>query len=343
MLLKGNSNLFNNNQKLKGAFGQLGSSILILGDGNLSFSAALARLFPNKWIVATVLEDEDEFYAKFCSSIYNLQFLYKRCPNVAVKFGVNAITIRSRAELTTTAYFTDIIMNFPHHGTKTNLKKSRILLKQMLRCASCVLMDEGVTRFHITFARNQSGLFPPDVINQTYFVNKQLPRHNDDSWKAIYVAAEVGLRVDMVGIFQPHLFPGYQCSGYLNRDQSFHVEDLSETLTFVKAYNFVPGIRLRIGSAKFMENANVLFRGFRFQVVCAMLFLFNRFFVSGYSKIFACVSYVSPSLQARHFHYLFAGPQELGYSRGDALQPDSRDCRLVYCGHQRSAGVANYA
>jgi hypothetical protein len=41
------------------------NNILVLGDGNLSFSLALSRLFPHKNIYATVFEEEGEWLEKY--------------------------------------------------------------------------------------------------------------------------------------------------------------------------------------------------------------------------------------------------------------------------------------
>lgn len=107
----------------------LGSNILILGDGNLTFSLSLSRIFPDKYIIATVYEEESEWRKKYAD--YNADVLDKikdECKNTKVVFKVDALDFEKVSKNTK---FTDIIFNFPHYGGKTNLRKCRLLLRKV--------------------------------------------------------------------------------------------------------------------------------------------------------------------------------------------------------------------
>lgn len=107
----------------------IGSSILILGDGNFSFSLALSNIFPDKYLTATVYEEENEWRKKYDGFDTNvLDKILNKCINTKVFFKVDALNLK---ELSKKTKFSDIIFNFPHHGGKTNLRESRILLRKV--------------------------------------------------------------------------------------------------------------------------------------------------------------------------------------------------------------------
>ncbi|KAH7729123.1 EF-1 guanine nucleotide exchange domain containing protein [Aphelenchoides avenae] len=168
---------------------RFGERVLVLGDGNLSFSLSLARLYPDTAIVATVLEGEEEFLRRYPSGHAHLQLLGVYAPRVTVQFGVDATCLPyAFAE----ASFTDIIMNFPHPGGKTNLRRSRALLTGI--CHSLHSVMPATARFHLSLAKGQSGLAYEDVLRCGAFT-ASVPLHAKDSWQAIYLAADADLVV----------------------------------------------------------------------------------------------------------------------------------------------------
>lgn len=224
---------------LTGTFANLGTFILILGDGNLTFSLALAQLFPKKKIIATVLESRDEFLSRYLSGADTLRRLNNLCQNIVVIFKIDATSYKDLLSIKRQFYnFSDIIMNFPHHGGKSNLKKSKILLENIFNCVSSNLMNVNETKFHISFAKGQSGVNFEDVLTKKIFLKKDLlPNHNADSWQAIYIGAKFALKIYCTDIFRPFNFFGYRCTGYLNQEQGFHNHNSAITLSFIKAYN----------------------------------------------------------------------------------------------------------
>lgn len=265
---------------MTGTFANLGSFVLVLGDGNLSFSLALARLFPKKNIVATVIESRDEFLTRYPSGAEILRHMNDLSYNIVVKFRVDATSHNDLTTLHQSTYFSDIIMNFPHHGGKTNLQKSKILLKKIFNCVSTCLMKTNNNRFHISFAKGQSGVNITDVLAKSNFLKKDfLPKHNADSWQAIYIGAKFALKVDFVDIFCANNFPGYQCTGYLNREQRFQNKELSITLSFVKAYDFNKAGVINLEKLILLEDGDKSICQSNFEVFYFFLILINFLFL----------------------------------------------------------------
>ncbi|PIO74713.1 hypothetical protein TELCIR_03266 [Teladorsagia circumcincta] len=125
-------------------------SLLILGDGNLSFSRAVAESETNLPITATVLDSEAEFLTRYGHD-RNIQRL-RECDNVQLLFGVDATALPSEWA----GKFHYIAMNFPHPGGKTNLRKSRLLASGIFRSVSSIMTDDS--EFHLVLAQGQAGV-----------------------------------------------------------------------------------------------------------------------------------------------------------------------------------------
>lgn len=71
-------------------------------------------------------------------------------------------------------------------------------------------MAEKVTRFHISFLKNYSGLSSSFIYNKMNFFQDELPIHEKETYNVIYLAADYGLKVENVDIFYSDSFPSYQ-------------------------------------------------------------------------------------------------------------------------------------
>uniref|UniRef100_A0A1I7UIQ9 DUF2431 domain-containing protein n=1 Tax=Caenorhabditis tropicalis TaxID=1561998 RepID=A0A1I7UIQ9_9PELO len=197
--------------------------VLILGDGNLSFSLAIAPSDPGTIYFATVFDSRDEFTRKYQAedTLESLEAL----TNVQLVFGVDATAL----PLHWKDLFDTIIMNFPHPGGKTNLRKSKILLAGIFRSLRYIMSDKAV--FLLSLAIGQSGI--EKVENP---LQKELPNHKKDSWQAIYLGAEEGFILDSVEIFDTDRFTSYKSSGYKETGKGFNNRE-GLTLAFRKCNN----------------------------------------------------------------------------------------------------------
>uniref|UniRef100_A0A158R4A3 DUF2431 domain-containing protein n=1 Tax=Syphacia muris TaxID=451379 RepID=A0A158R4A3_9BILA len=214
-----------------------GSRILIVGDGNLSFSFGLAQLLKMQQrldvkICASVLEDESTFFSRYPSGHYFYQQLVSGAfPFVEVMFSVDACEL----PLNWKSCFTSIIWNFPHPGGKSNLRKSRQLLKNALKSVYRIL-DDGV--FFVTLAKGQSGL-PYSVVRARNFIAyNNAPNHLMDSWQMTYIAAECGFLITDAVPFFVDQFPDYCGRGYKNTDRMFY-NDCEATTLSLKKYSCI--------------------------------------------------------------------------------------------------------
>lgn len=127
--------------------------VLILGDGNLSFSRAFAIKYPQCRITATVLEcTPEEHNLLYPSGAQIIEELSKMAPRVKLKFGVDATQLSKDFVYN----FKVIIMNFPHHCRKSNMNKSRDLLSRIFKSISQVMRER--CEFRLSLKSSQAGL-----------------------------------------------------------------------------------------------------------------------------------------------------------------------------------------
>ncbi|PIO59702.1 hypothetical protein TELCIR_18827 [Teladorsagia circumcincta] len=202
---------------------EVARSLLILGDGNLSFSRAVAESEPNLPVVATVLDSEAEFLTRYGDD-RNIQRL-RKCDNVQLLFGVDATAL----PLEWAGEFHYIVMNFPHPGGKTNLRKSRALASGIFRSVSSIMTDDS--EFHLVLAQGQAGV----QYNGGSPWSSSAPVHEKDSWQVLYLAADEGLLLDDISSFCPDAFDGYTSSGYRSSAKGFNNGKGAQRLIFRKS------------------------------------------------------------------------------------------------------------
>lgn len=194
----------------------LGSTepVLLVGDGDFSFTLALTKYLPPSCIIGTNLETKESIQ-KHRNAQNNMSELLEI--GVHLILGVDARQLHTHPEVGH-QHFQRIIFNFPHIGGKSNNKKNRALLNDFFRSAASVLTPEGEVM--VTLCQGQGGTEAD-----------QPQRSWADSWQIVSMAANSGFTLTQVIPFKTEIYPGYSCTGFRSQDKGFHTKG-SLTHTF---------------------------------------------------------------------------------------------------------------
>ncbi|NXA51015.1 FDXA1 protein, partial [Nothocercus julius] len=181
--------------------------ILLLGEGNFSFAAALCEAAAAARFVATCYEGEEEVSGRALAA-RNIRRLRER--GAEVLFSVDCRKLKDYF-LPSDRVFSCVYFNFPHCGRKAGVVKNRELLAQFFSSCAEVLAENG--EVHVALCSGQGGT-PADRPRREW--------HN--SWQIVAVAAEARFILSDVRPFNAESIHGYKCTGYRSQDKSFSVE-----------------------------------------------------------------------------------------------------------------------
>ena len=196
-------------------YGEQIESLLVVGDGDLSHSAALAPSLADVGVklTATVLEDQETHHATYQQSRQHTETILSH--DHSVMFGINATDMISHFP-PDTAFFDRIQFNFPHWRGKANHRYNRRLIDDFLRSASDYLSERG--EIHIALCEGQGG--GTATTNQEW----------RESWKAAEYAATHGLLLRSVTPYQPI----YDLSSHRGMDRAFRIGKVPKLYVFNK-------------------------------------------------------------------------------------------------------------
>ncbi|XP_035288767.1 ferredoxin-fold anticodon-binding domain-containing protein 1 [Anguilla anguilla] len=203
--------------------------VLLVGEGNFSFSAALCQTAEDRVRVTATCLQSEEVARRQDSAEENLQRL-KEC-GAEVYFHVDCTRL-TECEMLSQQLFDCIIFNFPHCGRKSGVKKNRSLLAKFFHSCVQVLTQSG--EVHVALCNGQGGT-PVDKPIREW--------HN--SWQAVAMAAEAGLILSDICPFDRDKYQSYKCSGYRSQDKGFHVEGaLTHTFTRSLPYTALQRVKM---------------------------------------------------------------------------------------------------
>lgn len=157
-------------------------NLLVCGDGDLSFSASIAKTLAdlNINLIATVLEEQTIHRDVYQRSIMNEEMILSYTGH-EVKFGIDATKLEEYFSAYNDRKFDRVQFNFPHWRGKANHRYNRQLIDAFFHSARKVLSSNG--EIHMALCEGQGG---SNAINLKQY---------RDSWTPALFASHHGLQL----------------------------------------------------------------------------------------------------------------------------------------------------
>ncbi|KAL6098605.1 fdxacb1 [Pungitius sinensis] len=288
----------------------LSRSILLVGEGNFSFSASLSSEAETRVTATCPQRQEDAL--RHDGAAENIDMI--RDSGGLVLFEVDCTKLGQCASLRG-CLFDRVVFNFPHCGRKSGVKKNRELLKNFFLSCVQLLSEDG--EVHVSLCNGQGGT-PAD----------QPKREWHNSWQVAAMAAEAHLILKDVRPFEKEKYQSYKCTGYRSQDKGFHVEN-GLLHVFTRSLQYSPAEILKVEEV--VEGDQVLynipaelsdcvFRGFLCSGSVHPVRLVQDFLLKGLAEKWS----VSMTTQTVPFLLKAKQPQASG------CDIDAADCYWIY-------------
>lgn len=192
--------------------------VLVVGDGDFSFSRAIAEYNVCKVLHTSTLETPEALRQYYPSSSFAIRKIHEQGGRVLFRvdaFSIKA-TVASELHDGTEPIYDVVLWNFPHVPGKQNIRYNRELLVSFLQSAPSVLSDDGCVV--LTLVGSQSGFVSSSkstVTNESW----------NQSWKLMEQVGKAGLLITEQGPFEWHTLPHYQPLGRLGNRGWFDAKD----------------------------------------------------------------------------------------------------------------------
>lgn len=192
--------------------------VLIIGDGDFSFSRAIAEYNVCKVLHTSTLETPENLRQFYPSSSFAIRKIHQQGGRVLFRVDACSIKTTVSSELNdgTEPLYDVVLWNFPHVPGKQNIRYNRELLVLFLQSAPSVLSDDGCVL--VTLVGGQSGFVSPSentVTNESW----------NQSWKLMEQVGKAGLLITEQGPFAWQTLPHYQPLGRLGNRGWFDAKD----------------------------------------------------------------------------------------------------------------------
>mmetsp|Transcript_25451 Transcript_25451/g.33235 ORF Transcript_25451/g.33235 Transcript_25451/m.33235 type:complete len:340 (-) Transcript_25451:375-1394(-) len=214
-------------------------SILLVGEGNFTFTQGLISLFSENnlhkiQLTSTSLDEKDYVCNRYLDGSQDFFEVLEQNPYCDIFHGVDATQLE---RCFMSQRFDLIIFNFPHHAGKGKIQKNRQLLEAFFKSGKTVLAPDDVddhsmiSEIKVTLAKGQGGTEADE--EQRIWGN---------SWQVVEQGAKAGLVLKGVDCFDSQLWHdlGYRCCGRRSQGVGNFATDGALVHTFVREGIGVP-------------------------------------------------------------------------------------------------------
>jgi len=196
----------NNNNKWDSIKIYDNKSVLVVGDGDMSFSLSICKYGNCKEVIATTWDDSKRLFNSFVNARNNVDSILQN--NGIVHYEIDATKL---SDYYNNNKFDIVVWNFPHVPGKANIKRNRILLYNFFKSAKNVINDDGMIITSLVGGQSGTAATSTDDWNK--------------SFKLVQNAAEAGVYLVNNKPFNSSDYIGYQHKGHRGHGGSFLIDN----------------------------------------------------------------------------------------------------------------------